>query len=76
MSTILTTEQIKQRQQLTRKLIDDSLTKDEVKQLQSILEIEKVKAVELKDPISLFAIFLLLKSTNDALKDILRLTEK
>lgn len=46
MSTILTTEQIKQRQQLTRKLIDDSLTKDEVKQLQSILEIEKVKAVE------------------------------
>ena len=46
MSTILTTEQIKQRQQLTGKLIDDSLTKDEVQQLQSILEIEKVKAVE------------------------------
>lgn len=70
MSTILTTEQIKQRQQLTRKMIDDSLTKDEAKQLQFILEIEKVKAVELKDPISLLAVFLLLKSTNDILKKI------
>lgn len=74
MSTILTTEQIKQRQELTRKMIDESITKDEAKKLKHILELEKTKAVELKDYMSLLAIAFLMRSVNaHAVDDIRRL---
>ena len=56
----LTEEEIRQRQQLTLRLKDGSLTNDEAQQLREILEKEKIIAQETHDLIALGAIIFLL----------------
>ncbi len=67
MTVDLNREQIAKRQHLTEKLIGESILKEEAEELKSILEIEREKAVELNDCMSMIAILFLLNRVNDFL---------
>jgi hypothetical protein len=56
----LTRYEINRREELTLKLSDKTITREEAEELKMILEKEKEKAIEIDDMLALFAIHVLL----------------
>jgi hypothetical protein len=75
MSVTLTTEQIKQRQALTNKMIHGSITDEEKKELKSILVREGLKAAEIEDIRSMIAALLLYRQVGEVREKARKLKE-